>query len=88
MHFFTLLKKYFYLFWALLDLHCCTDFFLIAASGSYSLAEVCRLLIALASLIAMHGLQGVWASVVVAHGLGSCGSQAIEHRLNRCGPQA
>ena len=63
-------------------------FFLIAVSGSYSLAKVCRLLIALASLIAGHGLQSVWASVAVAHGLSSCGSQAIEHRLNRCGAQA
>ena len=62
-------------------------FFLIAVSGSYSLVKVCRLLIALASLIAGHGLQSVWASVVVARGLGSCGSQAIEHGLNH-GAQA
>ena len=26
-----------------------------------------------------------WASVVVAHGLSSCGSQALEHRLSSCG---
>ena len=56
-------------------------------SGSYSLVKVCRFLIALASLIAGHGLQSVWASVVVARGLGSCGSQAIEHGLNH-GAQA
>ena len=28
------------------------------------------------------------ASVVVAHGLSSCGSQDIEHRLSSCGAQA
>ena len=82
------LIKEFYLFLALLDLHCCTGFFLIAVSGSYSLAKVCRLLIAPASLVAAHGLQSMWASVAVAHGLGSCGSQAREHRINHCGTQA
>ena len=28
------------------------------------------------------------ASVVVAHGLGSCGSRALERRLNSCGARA
>ena len=31
---------------------------------------------------------GVWASVVVAHGLSSCGSQALELRLSSCGTRA
>ena len=31
---------------------------------------------------------GTQASVVVAHGLSSCGSQALEHRLSSCGAQA
>ena len=31
---------------------------------------------------------GAQASVVAPHGLSNCGSQALEHRLNRCGPQA
>ena len=31
---------------------------------------------------------GVWASVVVAHGLSSCGSQALERRLSSCGTRA
>ena len=31
---------------------------------------------------------GVRASVVVAHGLRSCGSQALERRLSTCGAQA
>ena len=31
---------------------------------------------------------GMRASVVLAHGLSSCGSQALEHRLSSCGAQA
>ena len=31
---------------------------------------------------------GMWASVVVAHGLSSCGSQAVERRLSSCGTRA
>ena len=31
---------------------------------------------------------GAWASVVVAHGLSSCGSRALERRLSSCGAQA
>ena len=31
---------------------------------------------------------GAQASVVVAHGLSSCGSQALEHRLSSCGARA
>ena len=31
---------------------------------------------------------GMWASVVVAHGLSSCGSRAIEYRLSSCGEWA
>ena len=45
-----------YLFWAVLGLHCCTGFSLVAASMGYSLAEVLRLLIVVASLVAKHGL--------------------------------
>ena len=50
--------------------------------------------------IAVHGLLfvvashcgaralGVWASVFVAYGLSSCGSQALELRLSNCGARA
>ena len=31
---------------------------------------------------------GMQASVVVAHGLSSCGLQALERRLSSCGEQA
>ena len=30
----------------------------------------------------------MWASAVLVHGLSSCGSWALEHRLNRFGAQA
>ena len=52
------------------------------ASGGYSLVEVRELPSAVASLIVELGLKGVWASVAVMHGLNSCGSQALENRLN------
>ena len=48
---------------------------------------VCGLLIAVASHCRAQAL-GMRASVVVAHGLSSCGSWALEHRLSRCGAQA
>ena len=31
---------------------------------------------------------GAQASIVAAHGLSSCGSQALEHRLSSCGTWA
>ena len=34
------------------------------------------------------GSKGVKASVVVAHGLSSCGSQVLEHRFSSCGSWA
>ena len=50
-------------------------FFLVAATGSYSQAAACRLIV-VASLAAGHGLEGAWASVVAAHELSSCGAGA------------
>ena len=43
-------------FWAVLDLCCCMDFFLVAASGRYSLAAVLGLLIEVASLVVEYRL--------------------------------
>ena len=40
----------------MLGLHCYTGFPLGGASGGHSLAEVCRLLITVASLVEEHGL--------------------------------
>ena len=49
---------------------------------------VCRLLLAVASLVVEHWLWVTRVSVTVVHGLSSCGSRATEHRLNNCGPRA
>ena len=51
-----LLKKYIYLFMAALGLHCCVGLSLVAVSGDYFLVVVCRLVLAMASLVAEHGL--------------------------------
>ena len=61
------LKFYFCLCWVFTDTQ---GLSLAVASGGYSVV-VRRLLTALASLVAEHGLQGLQASAVVAHGL-SC----------------
>ena len=56
--------------------------------AGYSPLVVCRLLIAVAILAAERKLQGMWPSLVVAHRLRSCGSQAPERRFNSCGTLA
>ena len=53
---------------ALLGIHRCMVFPLVAVSGGYAIA-VLWLLIAVASLMVEHGLWGTRASVVAAHGL-------------------
>ena len=55
----------------------------VVVNKGYSLGAVHRLLPAVASLIAEHGLSGARASVVEALGLNSCSSWALEHRLRR-----
>ena len=52
----------------MLGLCCCAGFSLAVARG-YSLVAGHELLIAVASLVGEHGLYGMQASVVVAHGL-------------------
>ena len=56
---------------------------LVAASRGYSLL-VCVFLIAVAPLVAEHGLWGMWASVVESRELGSYISWAPEHRCSSC----
>ena len=58
----------------MLGLCCCVGF---------SLAMVSRFLTEEASLV-----ESTRLAVAVAHGLCSCGSQALEHRLNSCGARA
>ena len=79
---FFLMYIIFYLCIFVLGLHCCTGFFHVAPSGGYSLVEVHRLLIVVASLVRERGLWscGTWLS--------SCGSQALEHRLKSCDARA
>ena len=60
---------------AVLGLFAALGLSLVAARRGCSVAVVHGLLIAVASLVE-HGLWGTQASVVVAHGLSSCGSQA------------
>ena len=50
-----------YLFWAVLGLHCCMSFSLVAASGGYTLVYVHECPIVVASLTVEHRLQGAWA---------------------------
>ena len=85
---------FFFFFWAILGLCCCVGclifsalFSLVAASRSYPAAVVHRFLIAVASLVAEHGLHGVQASVAAAWGLRSCGSWSLEYRLHSWGTQ-
>ena len=60
----------------MLGLRCCLGFSLVAASRGYSLVVVHGLLTVVASLVREYGLLVSWASVVVGHGLscsGACG---------------
>ena len=57
---------------------------LVAGSRAYFSCSVWLLPVA-TSPVAEHGLRSTWASVTVTHGLGSCGSWALEHRLSSGG---
>ena len=78
---FFLKKKnlFIYLFLAVLGLPCCADVSLGVENG---------LLIVVASLVGGHRLWSLTASVVAVCGLSSCVSQALEHRIDSCGPWA
>ena len=54
---------------AVLGLHCCTSFSLVAGSRSYSPVVVYRFLIAVAFLVVKHRIQGLRTSEVVVPGL-------------------
>ena len=66
----------------MLGLHFCAGFSLVLETRSYSLAGVCRLLIAVISPVAEHRLWGSQASAVVAHGLYGTGSILVVHGLS------
>ena len=60
---------------------------LVAASRDYSLLRSRASHCGGFSCCGAQALD-VWASVVVARGLSSCGSRALEHRLSSCGAWA
>ena len=64
-----------------LGLHCCADLSPAVARGGYALITVLGLLIMVASLVA--GAQALGGA-----GFSSCGSWALEYKLNSCGTQA
>ena len=53
-----------------------------------SCGEQVLLFVAVQGLLIAVASLGAWASVVVAHGLSSCGSWALERRLSSCGARA
>ena len=65
----------------------CTGFSLVAASRGYSSLQCVGFSLGGFSCCKARAL-GVRASVVVALGLSSCGSWALEHRLSSCGAGA
>ena len=65
------INLFIYLFLAVLGLCCCVQAFSSCSERGLLFVAVRRLLIAVASLVAEHRLQGGKASVVVAHRL-SC----------------
>ena len=75
------------LFLAVLGLCCSASFSLVAASRGYPPVAVCRLFIAVASLVELR-LKGAWPSLVAALGLSSCSSWVLDHSLNSCGAWA
>ena len=64
--------SFIYLFLPRLGLHCCSGFSLVAVNGGFSL----RWLLLLQSTGSRHT------------GFSSCGSWALEHRINSCGQDA
>ena len=62
----------------------CVGFSLVGASGGSFLVVMCRLFV-VASLVAAHRLESVWASVAVVCALSSCGCWTLEPRLSSCG---
>ena len=77
-----------FLFLAVLGLHCYMRAFSSCDKWGLLFIAVHGLLIEMASLCYGAWSLGTRASVVVAHGLSSCGSQALEHRLSSCGTWA
>ena len=86
-------NKFIYLFIYLFIYGCvgslllCAGFSLVAAIGGYSLLRCVGFSLQWLLLLRSMGSRHV-GSVVVACGLSSCGSRALERRLSSCGSQA
>ena len=82
----TMFILFIYLFLAALGLHCCgrAGFFLVVQAGATLRCGAWASHCGGFSCCRARAL-GVRASAVVARGLSSCGSRALEHRLSRCG---
>ena len=75
---FTYIRVCIYIYFlTVLRLCCCAGFSPVAASRGCSLVAVCRLLTAVASLVADRRLWGTQASVAVVRVSGCCGSRAV-----------
>ena len=89
---FYFILKFIYLFLAALCLCCCAWAFSSCREWELLFVVVRGLLIAVASLVADHGLQACQLSScgtrALEHRLSSCGAQALEHRLSSCGARA
>ena len=72
----------------MLGLHCCVPSFSSCGECGLLFVAVRGLLLAVLSLCFRARALGTQSSVVVALGLSSCGSQALEHRLSSCGAWA
>ena len=70
---------------AVLGLRCCTGAFSSCSKRGLLFVVVRVLLIAVASLCCGAQALGTRASVLVARGLSSCSSRALERRLSSCG---
>ena len=74
-------------FLAVLGLHCCVGFSLVAASGGYSSCDAGVFLLRWPFSLWSVGSRVRGLQELVACGLGSCDSWALEHRLSSCGPR-
>ena len=85
-NFYLSLLTYFWLHWVLFAAH---GLSLVVASRGYSLLQCAGFSLRWLLLLLSMGsrLQKLWhtGSVVMAHGLSSCGSRALECRLSSCG---
>ena len=78
---------YFIYFLVALGLHCCVWAFSSCGEQGLLFLAVHGLIVVGFSCCGAQDL-GVRASVVVVHGLSSCGSRALERRLSSCGAWA